>query len=57
MVAGFELMYRDSRNAIHFSFFMMQFFPPSLKITIPKHNIKRENNFFLNLNHKEKLFY
>ena len=40
---------------IHFSFFMTRFFPPSLKIMIPKHNIKRKNNFFFNINHREKL--
>ena len=40
--AGFELTYRDSQNTIHFSFFTIQFFPPSLKITIPK------QSFFLN---------
>ena len=53
--SGFELTYRFSGNTIHFSFFRTQFFPRSLKITIPKHNIKRKNNFLLNLNHKEKL--
>ena len=51
--AGFELAYRDLGN-IHFSFFTMQFFPPILKITIPKH-MKRKSNFFLNVNHREKL--
>ena len=51
---GFELTSFDLGN-IHFSFFMTQFFPPSLKIMIPKHNIKRKNNFFLNINHREKL--
>ena len=43
--AGFELTYRDSRNMIHFSFFTMQLFTLSLKITIPKHNIKNEKVF------------
>ena len=46
---GFKLMYHDLGNTIHFSFFMMQFFPPSLKIMIPK------NNFLVSFNHKEKL--
>ena len=50
-----ELAYRDSGNTIHFSFFTTQFFPPSLLITIPKHNIKRKNIFFLNINHRGKL--
>ena len=34
---------------------MMQFFPPSLKITIPKHNIKRKKIFLFLFNHREKL--
>ena len=34
----FELMYRDLGNMIHFSIFMMQIFPRSQKITIPKCN-------------------
>ena len=33
---GFELTYRDSGNTIHFSFFTIQFFPPTQKITMPK---------------------
>ena len=34
---GFELTYRDSANTIHFSFFMILFFPPTQKIImIPK---------------------
>ena len=40
--SGFELTYCNSGNTIHFSFFSMQFFPPSLKIAIPKYNIKKE---------------
>ena len=44
---GFELTYCGSGNSIHFSFFTMQFFPPSLKITIPKHNVKMKKNFLL----------
>ena len=36
--AGFELMYRDSGNTIHFPIFAMQIFPPSQKITTPKYN-------------------
>ena len=32
----FELMYRDSGNIMHFSFFTIQFFPPTQKISIPK---------------------
>ena len=34
--SGFELTYRDSGNTIHFSFFTIQVFPPTQKITIPK---------------------
>ena len=33
---GYELTCRDLGNTIQFSFFMMQFFQPSQKITIPK---------------------
>ena len=55
MLSGFHLMYCDSRNTIDFSFSLTQFCPPSLKITIPKHNIKRKNNFFLNIYRREKL--
>lgn len=32
----FELTYQDAGNTIHFSFFLMQLFPPSQKTTIPK---------------------
>ena len=46
---GFELMHDDSRNLIHFSFFRMQFSPPSLKIKIPKYNIERKRIYFLML--------
>ena len=35
---GFELMYHDSGNLIHFSIFRMQIFPLSQKILIPKYN-------------------
>ena len=52
---GFELKYRDSGNTIHFSFLTTQFFLPSQKITITKHNIKRKKNRFLNDNHRKKL--
>ena len=45
-------MIREIQSIFHFSW---QFFPTSLKITIPKHNIKRKNNFLLNVNHREKL--
>ena len=38
-----------------FFIFTTQFFPTSLKIMIPIHNIKRKKNFFLNINHGEKL--
>ena len=55
IVTGLELMYRDSGNVIHFLFFMMQFFPPILKTTIPKYNIKNKQKIFLNFNHREKL--
>ena len=44
----FQLTYHDSGNMIHFTFFMMKFFPPSLEITIPKHNTKKQKHFFLN---------
>ena len=47
-------MYCDSGNSIHFSFFTTQFFPASLKMTIPK-QYKKEKQFFLNINHREKL--
>ena len=46
---GFELMHHDSRNLIHFSFFKMQFSPPSLKIKIPKYNTERKRIYFLML--------
>ena len=49
---GFELTYRDSGNTIHFSFFTTQFFPPSLKVMIPKHNVKIKNNFYFNFREK-----
>ena len=35
-LSGFELMYCDLGNAMHFSFLTIQFFPPTQKITIPK---------------------
>ena len=44
---SFELMYCDSVNLIHFSFFTSQCFRPSLKIMIPKHNAKMKKNFLL----------
>ena len=34
--AMYELTYRDSGNTIQFSFFAIQFFPPTQKIAIPK---------------------
>ena len=43
-VSGFELTYSDLGTTIHFSFFTTQFFPPCLKITIPKYN-KKERVF------------
>ena len=46
LIQGFELMYRDSGNTIDFSFFTMQIFPPSLKITVLKQNKEREIEFF-----------
>ena len=49
IVTGLELMYRDSGNVIHFLFFTMQFFPPILKTTIPKYNIKNKKKFSLTL--------
>ena len=51
----FKLTYRDLGNSIHFLFFTTQFSPTSLKIMIPKHNIKRQKNLSLNVNHREKL--
>ena len=33
---GFELMYGDSGNTMHCSFFTIQFFPPTQKITMPR---------------------
>lgn len=36
--AGFELMHRDLGNTIHFSIIMIQVFPPSQNIMIPKYN-------------------
>ena len=35
-----------------FLFFTMQFFPPSLKIAIPKHNIKWKRIFYFNFREK-----
>ena len=52
---SFELTYCDSVNTIHFSFFMLQFFRPSLKIMIPKHNAKMKISFYFNFS--EKLFF
>ena len=49
---GFKLTYGDSENSIHFLFFTMQFFPPSLKIVIPKHNIKWKRIFYFNFREK-----
>ena len=46
IAAGFELMYRDWENIIHFSFFVKQFLSPSQKIIIPKQCIKKEIGFF-----------
>ena len=46
-VSGFELTYSDLGTTIHFSFFTTQFFPPCLKITIPKYNEKKERVFSL----------
>ena len=44
---GLELTCHDSRNMIHFSFFTKQFFLPSQKTMILKHNVKQEKKFFL----------
>lgn len=51
MYKGFELIYHDPGNIFHFSFFLMQFFPPCQKITIPRYNIfsfalTEKQNFF-----------
>ena len=35
-IPGFELTYFDSGNMMYFSFFTIQFFPPTQKIMIPK---------------------
>ena len=47
-LAGFELRYLDLGNMIHFSIFMMQMFPSSQKITIPKYDsfLFQKRNFF-----------
>ena len=55
--SGFELTYCDLGNMIHFSFFMVQFFLSNLKIVMPKHNIKMKNNFLVDFNHREKLYF
>ena len=52
-MSGFELTYCDSGNMIRFSFSALQFFPTSLKILIPKHNIRKGN--FFSLKEKQKL--
>ena len=44
-----------SGNTIHFSFFTTQFFRPSLKIMIPKHNAKMKIIFYFKFS--EKLFF
>ena len=44
--AGFELTYGYLESTIHFSFFTARFFTPSLKITKPTLNIKKEKEFF-----------
>ena len=36
--SDFELTYRDSGNSIHFSIFLIQIFPSSQNIAIPKYN-------------------
>ena len=41
-----RIMIREIQSIFHFS---QQFFPTSLKIMIPKHNIKRKNKFSLTL--------
>ena len=46
IMAGFELVYHDLGNTIHFSFFTMQIFRSSLKIMILKRNRKKEMEFF-----------
>ena len=48
----FKWMYGDSGNMIYFLFFTIQFFPPCLKMTIPKHK-KRKKSF--SLTEKQKL--
>ena len=54
-VSGFKLTYHDSGNKIQFSFFTMQFFPTSLENMIPKHDIKKQKEFF-SLMEQQKLF-
>ena len=54
LISGFELTYRHSGNTIDFSFFTMQIFPSSLKITVLK-QYKKENRVF-SLTEKQKLF-
>ena len=49
ILARFELSYRDSRNASHFSIFPMQTFPPSPKIMIRgiiQFLFPKQTNFF-----------
>ena len=46
----YELAYCDSRNMRQFSFFTMQFFPPTQKIVIPNISFffkKQKQNWFL----------
>ena len=44
---GFELMYRDSGNTMHFSFFKEQFLLTSQKIKISKDIAKKKKKSFL----------
>ena len=43
-LSGYELKHRDSGNTIQFSFFTMQFFPPTQKITKPKSDFHKPRN-------------
>ena len=56
VITGLELTYRDLGNKIHFSSFRKQFFPPTQKMAIPKHNIKKSKELFSRKTGKQNLF-
>ena len=53
--SGFKLTYCDLGNTTHSLFFTKQFFTLSLKIMIPKHNMKKKKVF--SLTEKQYLFF